>query len=215
MTSSAPQFEKLKLTTPTCKFQYAWLVTPDTKYEVPVWKVVALIPADQASEMEEQLSGLLTRFQKQCKEAEPNKKNWKLAPSSFGFDDIEGEPVFYIKMKRKVSGVRKKDNSPWTNTPPALFDSQGKPLSEEMRQKVDKIGPGSTGRISFQAQPYSHPATGVGIKVEVLAAQIIDLQQYTKAATSYGFEAAEGNFQTSSEATAPQVTSETDDTGDF
>ena len=214
MTSSAPQFERLKLTTPPCKFQYAWLVTPDTKYEQAVWKVVALIPAADASEMEEQLSGLLTRFQKQCKEAEPNKKNWKSAPTSFGFDDIEGEAVFYIKMKRKVSGIRK-DGSTWTNSPPALFDAMGKPLSEDMKQKVDKIGPGSIGRISFEASPYSHPSTGVGIKVQPLAAQIIDLKEYTKSSTSYGFEATEGNFQTSSEATAPQVSSDTDDTGDF
>ena len=214
MTSSVPQFERLKLTTPPCKFQYAWLVTPDTKYEQAVWKVVALIPADQASEMEEQLSGLLTRFQKQCKEAEPNKKNWKSAPTSFGFDDIEGEAVFYIKMKRKVSGIRK-DGSTWTNSPPALFDAMGKPLSEDMKQKVDKIGPGSIGRISFEASPYSHPSTGVGIKVQPLAAQIIDLKEYTKSSTSYGFEATEGNFQTSSEATAPQVSSDADDTGDF
>ena len=214
MTSSAPQFERLKLTTPPCKFQYAWLVTPDTKYEQAVWKVVALIPAADASEMEEQLSGLLTRFQKQCKEAEPNKKNWKSAPTSFGFDEIEGEAVFYIKMKRKVSGIRK-DGSTWTNSPPALFDAMGKPLSEDMKQKVDKIGPGSIGRISFEASPYSHPSTGVGIKVQPLAAQIIDLKEYTKSSTSYGFEATEGNFQTSSEATAPQVSSDTDDTGDF
>ena len=148
MTSSVPQFERLKLTTPPCKFQYAWLVTPDTKYEQAVWKVVALIPAADASEMEEQLSGLLTRFQKQCKEAEPNKKNWKSAPPSFGFDDIEGEAVFYIKMKRKGSGIRK-DGSTWTNSPPALFDAMGKPLSEDMKQKVDKIGHGSICRSSF------------------------------------------------------------------
>jgi len=214
MTSSVPQFERLKLTTPPCKFQYAWLVTPDTKYEQAVWKVVALIPAADASEMEEQLGGLLTRFQKQCKEAEPNKRNWKSAPPSFGFDDIEGEAVFYIKMKRKVSGIRK-DGSTWTNSPPALFDAMGKPLSEDMKQKVDKIGPGSIGRISFEASPYSHPSTGVGIKVQPLAAQIIDLKEYTKSSTSYGFEATEGNFQTSSEATAPQVSSDADDTGDF
>jgi hypothetical protein len=214
MTSSAPQFERLKLTTPPCKFQYAWLVTPDTKYEQAVWKVIALIPATEASEMEEQLSGLLTRFQKQCKEAEPNKKNWKSAPPSFGFDDIEGEAVFYIKMKRKVSGIRK-DGSTWTNSPPALFDSQGNPLSEEMKERVDKIGPGSIGRISFEASPYSHPSTGVGIKVQPLAAQIIDLKEYTKSSTSYGFEATEGNFQTTSAATTSQVSSTTDDTGDF
>ena len=55
MTSSAPQFERLKLTTPPCKFQYAWLVTPDTKYEHAVWQLTALIPADKASEMEQQL----------------------------------------------------------------------------------------------------------------------------------------------------------------
>ena len=116
-------------------------------------------------------------------------------------------------MKRKVSGIRK-DGSTWTNSPPALFDAMGKPLSEDMKQKVDKIGPGSIGRISFEASPYSHPSTGVGIKVQPLAAQIIDLKEYTKSSTSYGFEATEGNFQ-SSEAATPQVSSDTDDTGDF
>ena len=210
--NSAQQFERLKLTTPTCKYQYAWLVTPDTKYEQAVWKVTALIPADQASEMEQQLEGLLSRFQKQCKEADPNKKNWKSAPPSFGFDDIEGEAVFYIKMKRKVSGQRK-DGSVWENTPPALFDAQGKPLSDDMKKRVDKIGPGSTGRISFEAVPYNHPSTGVGIKIQPLAAQIIDLKEYTKSSTSYGFEATEGNFQSSSEATT-SITEE-DDSSDF
>ena len=117
-------------------------------------------------------------------------------------------------MKRKVSGIRK-DGSTWTNSPPALFDAQGNPLSEEMKERVDKIGPGSIGRISFEASPYSHPSTGVGIKVQPLAAQIIDLKEYTKSSTSYGFEATEGNFQTTSAATTSQVSSTTDDTGDF
>ena len=213
--TSSQQFERLKLTTPPCEFQYAWLVTPDTKYEQAVWKVIALIAADKAAEMEEQLTGLLTRFQKTCKEAEPNKKNWKSAPPSFGYDDIEGKAVFYIKMKRKVSGVRK-DGTPWTNSPPALIDAQGKPLSDEMRQRVDKIGPGSTGRISFEAVPYNHPSTGVGIKVQPLAAQIIDLKEYSKTATSYGFEAAEGNFQSEEKelATAKAGTS-SEDESDF
>ena len=209
--NSAQQFERLKLTTPTCKYQYAWLVTPDTKYEQAVWKVTALIPAADATEMEEQLEGLLSRFQKQCKEADPNKKNWKSAPPSFGYDDIEGEPVFYIKMKRKVSGQRK-DGSVWENTPPALFDAQGKPLSEEMKKRVDKIGPGSTGRISFEAVPYNHPSTGVGIKVQPLAAQIIDLKEYTKSSTSYGFEATEGNFQGACEVS---TSSTEEDASDF
>lgn len=212
--NSAQQFERLKLTTPECKFQYAWLVTPDTKYEQAVWKVIALIPADKAADMADQLDGLLTRFQKQCKEADPNKKKWTSAPPSFGFDDIEGESVFYIKMKRKVNGVRK-DGSTWTNSAPALFDANGKPLSEEMKQRVDKIGPGSTGRISFEAVPYNHPSTGVGIKVQPLAAQIIDLKEYTKTATSYGFEAEEGNFQEQTQSASPISSTTGEDESDF
>ena len=212
--NSAQQYERLKLTTPECKFQYAWLVTPDTKYEQAVWKVIALIPADKAADMADQLDGLLTRFQKQCKEADPNKKKWISAPASFGFDEIEGESVFYIKMKRKVNGIRK-DKSTWTNSPPALFDANGKPLSEEMKQRVDKIGPGSTGRISFEAVPYNHPSTGVGIKVQPLAAQIIDLKEYTKTATSYGFEAEEGNFQEQTQSASPISSTTDEDESDF
>ena len=209
--NSAQQFERLKLTTPTCKYQYAWLVTPDTKYEQAVWKVTALIPAADATEMEEQLEGLLSRFQKQCKEADPNKKNWKSAPPSFGYDDIEGEPVFYIKMKRKVSGPRK-DGTTWTNNPPVLYDGKGHLLSEDMKQKVDKIGPGSIGRLSFVASGYNHPSTGVGLRIQVVAAQIIELKEYTKSAASYGFEATEGSFQGACEVS---TSSTEEDASDF
>jgi hypothetical protein len=210
MTSSG-KFEELKLTTPECKFQYAWLVTPDTKYEQPVWKVTALIPAEKAKDVEEQLDSLLSRFQKQCKEADPSKKNWKSAPLQYGYDDIEGEAVFYIKMKRKVSGQRK-DGTTWNNNPPVLYDGKGNLLSEDTKQKVDKIGPGSIGRLSFVASGYSHPSTGVGLRIQVVAAQIIELKEYTKSASSYGFESTEGSFQGACEVS---TSSTQEDASDF
>ena len=67
--------EVLKITTPVCLFQFAWLVEPDTKFDASgIWQVECLINPDDATQVEEQLSGLLERWKAQLKTANPNKK---------------------------------------------------------------------------------------------------------------------------------------------
>ena len=49
--------ETLITKTPVCRFQYTWLVEPDTKYD-PLWKVTCLIDPNDALELEKELDEL-------------------------------------------------------------------------------------------------------------------------------------------------------------
>ena len=72
--------ETLITKTPVCRFQYTWLVEPDTKYD-PLWKVTCLIDPNDALELEKELDGYLENWKKQLKTAFPDKK-FKLASSN-------------------------------------------------------------------------------------------------------------------------------------
>jgi hypothetical protein len=191
------QTESLKVTTPICKFKYAWLVEPDTKFDEPVYKVIALVPAADASEIEEQLTSLMERFKQQLKAAEPNKK-FKLAPPSFEYTEEDGEPVLAIKMKRRAAGISK-SGQPYTQSV-ALFDSQGKPITNPA--PLSKMGAGTTGRLTFIAKPYS-TAFGVGLSLKVLAAQVINFVPYGGGSDGYGFKPVENGWTEGEAAAVP------------
>ena len=178
--------EILNVTTPRCEFEFAWLVEADTKFETPgVWKVTCLIPADKATQIEEQLTGLLDRWKAQLKAAEPDKK-FKLAALPWAFEERDGKPVFAVKTKMKVGGINQQGKQ-WTNRPPVLQNAQGQPMTEEEKQAVNKMGPGTEGQVFLRCSGYSGNF-GVGIKIQPEAAIIHKHVEYSKSATSYGFE---------------------------
>ena len=205
--------EVLSLKTPICRFQFAWLVEPDTKFE-PMWKVDLLIKAEDAAEIEEQLDSFLKRWKEQLKLAEP-KKQWKMnekggVPWEYKEVEDDGETfsAFVIKTKMKVGGVDSTTGKVWKNNPPALFDSDARPMTEDARNMVNKCGPGTLGRVNLRVSGYEG-GFGVGVKIQPEAAQIIKHVPYTRGATSYGFEAEEGNFK-AEEAPASEGSSEAD-----
>lgn len=178
--------EILNVTTPRCEFEFAWLVEADTKFETPgVWKVTCLIPADKATQIEEQLTGLLDRWKAQLKAAEPDKK-FKLAALPWAYEERDGKPVFAVKTKMKVGGINQQGKQ-WTNRPPVLQNAQGQPMTEEEKQAVNKMGPGTEGQVFLRCSGYSGNF-GVGIKIQPEAAIIHKHVEYSKSATSYGFE---------------------------
>ena len=178
--------EVLNLTTPRCQFQFAWLVEPDTKFEQPgVWKVTCLIPTEQAAPIEEQLTGLLDRWKVQLKAAEPDKK-FKLAALPWGYEEVEGQPYFVVKTKMRVGGINQQGKQ-WNNRPPVLQNAQGQPMTEEEKQPVNKMGPGTEGQVFLRCSGYSGNF-GVGIKIQPEAAIIHKHVEYSKSATSYGFQ---------------------------
>ena len=185
--------EVLNLTTPRCGFEFAWLVEADTKFETPgVWKVNCLIPADKAAEIEEQLSGLLDRWKAQLKAGEPDTK-FKLANMPWSYEERDGNPVFVIKAKMRVGGLNK-DNKQWSNRPPVLQNAKGQPMTEEEKQKVSKMGPGTEGQVFLRCSGYSGNF-GVGIKIQPEAAIIYKHVEYSKSSTSYGFQVEESTSE--------------------
>ena len=155
--------EVLNITTPVCLFQFAWLVEPDTKFDASgIWQVECLIHPDDATEVEEQLSGLLERWKAQLKSANPNKK-FKLASLPWEFTEVDGKPYFKVKTKMKGGGVRA-DGTQWKQRPPVLFNADGSPMTEEQKEKVNKCGPGTTGQVNGSG--WETAAFGVGIKIQ-------------------------------------------------
>ena len=51
--------------TPVCRFQYTWVVEPDTKYEA-MWKVTCLIPMNDGLELEQKLEAFLGEVNLRC-----------------------------------------------------------------------------------------------------------------------------------------------------
>ena len=181
--------EVLNLTTPKCKFQFAWLVEPDTKFEQPgVWKVTCLINPTEAEDLINQLDGLLERWKTQLKAAEPDKK-FKLAALPWGTEEVDGEPYFVIKTKMKVGGINQACKQ-WSNRPPSLFNSNGTPMTPEERNAVNKMGPGTEGQVSIRCSGYSGNF-GVGIKIQPEAVMIKNHVEYSRSATGYGFQTEE------------------------
>ena len=198
--------EILNITTPRCEFEFAWLVEADTKFETPgVWKVTCLIPADKATQIEEQLTGLLDRWKAQLKAAEPDKK-FKLAALPWAFEERDGKPVFAVKTKMKVGGINQQGKQ-WTNRPPVLQNAQGQPMTEEEKQAVNKMGPGTEGQVFLRCSGYSGNF-GVGIKIQPEAAISHKHVEYSKSAPSYGFQTEEAAEPVACAApTAPAVSS--------
>ena len=177
-----------------CLFQFAWLVEPDTKFDASgIWQVECLIHPDNATEVEEQLSGLLERWKAQLKTANPNKK-FKLASLPWEFTEVDGKPYFKVKTKMKGGGVRA-DGSQWKQRPPVLFNADGSPMSEEQKEKVNKCGPGTTGQVNMRCSGWETAAFGVGIKIQPEAVIIHNHVEYIKTAEGYGFETEEATIE--------------------
>lgn len=202
--------DKLKITTPICRFQYPKLVEPETRFNPEgVYKVTALINSQDAAAVSDELDGLLARHKEYLKQQAPAQK-FKLADLPWSFGEVDGTPYLIVKTKAKASGVDR-DGRRWTSAP-ALFDSKGKPVGD--RESLRNMWSGTTGRISFEAQPFYQAAIGAGITLRLKAVQVINLLEGSANAESYGFDEADG-WTASSETIPFDGSPSIPDDGDF
>lgn len=202
--------DKLKITTPICKFQYPKLIEAETRFNPEgVYKVTALIDSQDAGPVSEQLDGLLARHKDYLKQQAPTQK-FKLADLPWGFEEVDGTPYLLVKTKMKASGVDR-DGRRWTSVP-ALFDAKGKPVTD--REALRGMWSGTVGRISFEAQPFYQAAIGAGITLRLKAVQVINLVEGGGTADSYGFDEADG-WEASSETIPFDGSPSIPDDGDF
>ena len=192
--------DKLRLTTPKATFKYPKLIEPETKFSPEGhYKVTAVIPAEEAGPMADQLDALFEAHKASLKAQAPSQK-FKAIDPSFGYEDIDGKPCFTVSVKMKAKGMDR-DGRAWTASP-ALFDASGAPVKH--RESLRGMWSGTTGRVSFEACPFFQPAIGAGITLRLKAVQIIDLVESGGSADSYGFQEEAGGWATSeTEASVP------------
>ena len=97
--------DKLRLTTPKATFKYPKLVEPETKFTPEGhYKVIAVIPAEDAGPMADQLDALFEAHKASLKAQAPGQK-FKAVDPSFGYEDVDGKPCFTVSVKMKAKGV--------------------------------------------------------------------------------------------------------------
>lgn len=204
--------EKIKLTTPLCKFQYPKLIEPETKFNPEgVFKITGLIDAGDSDEIATALDELLNRHKESLKAQAPGQK-FKLADLPWAFEEIDGAAVFVVKAKMKASGIDR-DGRRWTSAP-ALFDAKGRPVKD--RETLKGMWSGTTGRISFEAQPFYQAAIGAGVTLRLRAVQVISLIEGGGSAESFGFNNEEIGWSPSTEEAVPfDASTSLPDDGDF
>jgi hypothetical protein len=192
--------DKLRLTTPKATLKYPKLIEPETKFSPEGhYKVTAIIPAEKAGHMADQLDALFEAHKASLKAQAPSQK-FKAVDPSFGYEEIDGKPCFTVSVKMKAKGMDR-DGRAWTASP-ALFDATGAPVRH--RESLRSMWSGTTGRVSFEACPFFQPAIGAGITLRLKAVQIIDLVESGGSADSYGFQEEAGGWASSeTEASVP------------
>jgi hypothetical protein len=192
--------DKLRLTTPKATLKYPKLIEPETKFSPEGhYKVTAIIPAEEAGPMADQLDALFEAHKASLKAQAPSQK-FKAVDPSFGYEEIDGKPCFTLSVKMKAKGMDR-DGRAWTASP-ALFDATGAPVKH--RESLRSMWSGTTGRVSFEACPFFQPAIGAGITLRLKAVQIIDLVESGGSADSYGFQEEAGGWASSeTEASVP------------
>ena len=182
--------DKLRLTTPKATFRYPKLIEPETKFTPEGhYKVTAVIPAEDAGPMADQLDALFEEHKASLKAQAPGQK-FKAVDPSFGYEDIDGKPCFTISVKMKAKGVDR-DGRTWSAAP-ALFDATGAPVKD--REALRGMWSGTIGRVSFEACPFYQAALGAGITLRLKAVQILNLVETGGSADSFGFQEEAGGW---------------------
>jgi hypothetical protein len=185
--------DKLRLTTPKATLKYPKLIEPETKFTPEGhYKVTAVIPAEEAGPLADQLDALYEAHKASLKAQAPSQK-FKAIDPSFGYEDIDGKPCFTISVKMKAKGMDR-DGRSWSAVP-ALFDASGAPVKD--REALRGMWSGTTGRVSFEACPFYQPALGAGITLRLKAVQILKLVESGGSAGSFGFQEEAGGWAAS------------------
>ena len=211
--------------TTVCNLSYAF-ITPHKLSTIeendPRWEITGIIPLDsqgkptskEAEAFISSIEGYFDEYKKELKDASPDKKFKLQEFMPFGYrycdsktlkllkndelSDFQGQPLeaYVIKCKRKQKGVNKKDGSTFERNAPLLADANGVEISSEKSKPLANIDPTSTGKIAFNASPYNHTGSGVGLALNLNAVQVTSFVEYQKqgGSTSNPFSKEEGTF---------------------
>ena len=174
------------ITTPVGTAQYPWVNSPSTKF-VPEGEYTCnlVLTKEEGDQILQKIQPILDKAV-EAKKEETGKpvKTYDLPLT------LDGDKYTLKSKLKPVNGTRK-DGVPFSRSI-GLFDSQGNPWNKEVI-----IGGGSKVRLSVRPRSWFAPMLGVGITLDLLAVQVIELDDGSlsdQAADSFGFTAVEGGY---------------------
>lgn len=193
-----------EITTPIGTARYCWLTAPATgEYdgEHGLYRTELVLSQEDWEALKLEVKPSFEAFI----EAESQKKGKQLKPASTSPFKIDDEGNHYIKTKRKAAynmkanardveeGKAEKVGDPVVINAPAtlLVDSSATPI------KGDKpvIGAGSRIRLGLKVRFWHVPSQGVGMTLEPISAQIIELKDVAESESVGAFKAEESGYK--------------------
>ena len=180
----------VKVVSPVGVSQYAWLTTPDTRFdETGHYKTNLILKAKDAQPLVTQINAEIKKSLTLAKEKAKG-KSIKQAPSPFEDELIDGKPsgnvIFKFKTKAKIIT---KDGKVIPNRV-ALFDSAGTPMIDA------NIWSGSEMKVSAELIPYYTAMAGAGVSMRLRAVQVTKLVEGGSSnAKGYGFEKVKDGYE--------------------
>ena len=180
----------VKVVSPVGVSQYAWLTTPDTRFdETGHYKPNLILKAKDAQPLVTQINAEIKKSLTLAKEKAKG-KSIKQAPSPFEDELIDGKPsgnvIFKFKTKAKIIT---KDGKVIPNRV-ALFDSTGKPMIDA------NVWSGSEMKVSAELIPYYTAMAGAGVSMRLRAVQITKLVEGGSSnAKGYGFDKVKDGYE--------------------
>ncbi len=174
------------ITTAIGTAQYPWVNTPSTKF-VPEgeYSCNIILTKQEGEAIIKKVEPILEKKQKeQAEESGKKVKTYELPIQ------LEGD-TYVLKSKLKPVNGKRKDGSEYTRSL-GLFDSKGNPWD-----KAVMIRGGSKVRLNVRPKTWFSPLLGVGVSLELLAVQVIELadgELSSQAAESFGFTEVEGGY---------------------
>lgn len=180
----------VKVVSPVGVSQYAWLTTPDTRFdETGHYKTNLIINAKQAQSLKTQIDAEIKKSVALAKEKAKGKAI-KEAPRPYEDELIDGKAsgnvIFKFKTKAKIIA---KDGKVIPNRV-ALFDSAGKPMIDA------NVWSGSEMKVSAELIPYYTAMAGAGVSMRLRAVQVTKLVEGGSSnAKGYGFEKVKDGYE--------------------
>ena len=174
------------ITTSVGTAQYPWVNTPSTKF-IPEGEYTCniILTKQEGESIIKKIQPILDK--KQQEQAEETGKKVKTYDLPV---QLEGD-TYILKAKLKPVNGKSKDGSEYTRSL-GLFDSKGNPWDREVI-----IRGGSKVRLNVRPKSWFSPLLGVGISLELLGVQVIELadgELSSQAAESFGFTEVEGGY---------------------
>jgi hypothetical protein len=180
----------VKVVSPVGVSQYAWLTTPDTRFdETGHYKTNLILNSKDSQVLKTQISAEIKKSLTLAKEKAKGKAI-KQAPSPFEDELIDGKPsgnvIFKFKTKAKIIT---KDGKVIPNRV-ALFDSTGKPMIDA------NVWSGSEMKVSAELIPYYTAMAGAGVSMRLRAVQVTKLVEGGSSnAKGYGFDKVKDGYE--------------------